>query len=136
LTQVHTLTKSWRPGHLFSAFFLRVAFAHEIANRAVCGGQRLFIGQETIRKCFRPGTLAESGAVHDRHVFLANEFGDEDVVVFRDIDARVGVKKAPRGGTQLTREVFRRTNSWSDRAGLRSCASLRQGDPAGLRAPV
>ena len=39
---------------------LRVALAHEIANRRVRGGQRLFVGQENDAEVFRPRTLAET----------------------------------------------------------------------------
>ena len=31
---------------------------------------------------FRPRTLAETGAMHERHVLLANHFGDKNVVAF------------------------------------------------------
>src|ERR1019366_3149052 len=53
-------------------------------------------GQEDDAEMFRSGTLAEAGAVHDRHVLLANEFGDKDVVALRDVDARVRIKSTAR----------------------------------------
>src|SRR5260370_33692091 len=90
-------------GARFSTIFLRVTFAHEIANSRVSGGQRLFVGQENDAEVLRPGTLAETGAVHHRHMLLANEFSDEDVVAFRDLDARVRVESPARRHTPYPR---------------------------------
>src|ERR1017187_1918475 len=81
----------------FSAFVLQVPLAEEIANRCVGGRQRLFVGQEDDAEVFRPRPLSEAGAVHDRHILLANQFGDEDVVSFRDVDARVRVESSTWG---------------------------------------
>src|ERR1700674_273282 len=90
-------------GARLSTIFLRIALAYEVANRRVSGGQRFFVGQENDAEMFGPGTLAETGAVHDRHILLANEFGDEDVVAFRDVDARVGVESPARRDTTHAR---------------------------------
>src|SRR6266851_5594269 len=90
-------------GARLSTIFLRVTFAHEIANRRVSGGQRFFVGEENDAEVFRPRTLAETGTVHDRHMLLANEFGDEDIVAFRDLDARVRVESPARRHTTHAR---------------------------------
>src|SRR5208282_4901806 len=37
-----------------------------------------------------------TGAVHDRHIFLANEFGDKNVVAFRNVDARIRIESPAR----------------------------------------
>src|ERR1700674_1268785 len=88
---------------LLTSYFLRVPLADEIANRRVSGGQRLFAGQENDAEVFRPGALAEPGAVYDRHMLLANKFGDEDVVAFRNVDAWVGVESPARRHTTHAR---------------------------------
>src|SRR5208282_6105013 len=75
---------------------LRVPLAHEVADRRICRSQRLFVGQENDTEMLRPRALAETGAVHDRHMLLANQFGDEDVVAFRDVDAWIGVESSAR----------------------------------------
>src|ERR1039458_8787044 len=82
---------------------LRVPLTDEIANRRVRGGQRLFVGQENDAEVFRPGTLAEAGAVHDRYMLLTNEFGYKNVVAFRDVDARVRVESPARRYTTHAR---------------------------------
>jgi hypothetical protein len=76
---------------------LRVAAADEIGNCVVGDGQRLFVGQENYAEMLGSWALAETGAVHYRHVLLANLFSHEDVVAFRDIDAGVSVERSARG---------------------------------------
>jgi hypothetical protein len=51
---------------------LCIALAHEIAYGGVSGGQRFFIGQENDAEVFCSRALSEAGAVHDRHMLLAN----------------------------------------------------------------
>src|SRR5258708_6880138 len=51
----------------------------------------------------RAGLLAEAGAVDDHDVFLADEFFDEDFVALRNVDAREGVERAPRGNAPYAR---------------------------------
>src|SRR5208283_274484 len=82
---------------------LRVTFAHEIANRRVCGRERLFVGQENYAEVLCPGTLPEARAVHDRHILLANQFLDKDVVAFRDVDAWIRVESSARLDTAYAR---------------------------------
>src|SRR5580658_4364662 len=82
---------------------LCVALAHEIGDRRIGSGERFFVGQENDAEMFCSRTLAETGAVHDRHMFLANQFGDEDLVAFRDVDARVGVECSARRHATYTR---------------------------------
>src|SRR5208282_6262755 len=82
---------------------LTVAFAHEVADRRVGSGQCLFVGQEDDAEVFCAGTLAETGAVNQRHMLLADDFGDEDVVAFRDVDAGIRIESSTGGDATYAR---------------------------------
>ena len=43
-----------------------------------------------------PWLLAEAGAMHYQHMFLHQEFFDEDVIAFGDIQSRESVERATR----------------------------------------
>ena len=82
-----------------------VALAHEFANRGVGGSQRLFVGQENDAEMFGSGTLTEAGAMHYGDMLLPNEFGYENVVALRNVDARVGVESTARRDTTNSRSL-------------------------------
>src|SRR5882672_8096526 len=75
---------------------LPVSFAQEGANRRVGRSQRFFIRQEHDAEMLRSGTLAEAGAVHHHYMLLADQFGDKDVVPFRNIERGIRVERATR----------------------------------------
>src|SRR5258708_38270953 len=80
-----------------------IAFADELGDSGVGGGQRLFVRQTHDAEVLRAGLLAEAGAVEDHDVFLADEFLDENYIALWDVDAREGVERAARGDATHSR---------------------------------
>src|ERR1700734_730923 len=88
-----------------------VALLNELGNRSVSLCQRFFIRQKYDAEVLRAGFLSEAGAVHHHHMFLANEFLDEDFVALGDIAfwktyAREGVESAARRNATHARGRF------------------------------
>src|SRR5580698_3110689 len=83
-----------------------IAFADELRNSRVGLCQRRFIWKEHDAEMLRAWFLAEAGTVHDHDMFLADEFFNEDLVAFGDIDFGVSVKSAARGNATHARCRF------------------------------
>jgi hypothetical protein len=83
---------------------LVIALFQEIGDGAVGLGKDLFVREEDDSEMLRTWALSKSGSMNNQDMLLANEFGDEYIVAFRNIDTRISVE-SPRGETQLTRGV-------------------------------
>src|SRR5438552_2227778 len=74
----------------------RISFLDEFRDRLVSLSEDLLIWQENDADVVCPGLLAEAGTMHDEHLFLHQEFFDEDVIAFGDFQSREGVERAAR----------------------------------------
>src|SRR2546423_2949772 len=74
----------------------RISFLNKLRDRLVSLAEDLFIWQENDAGMVCPGLLAETGAMHYQHMFLYQEFFDENVVAFGDVQSRKSIERAAR----------------------------------------
>ena len=89
---------------------LPVSFAQQVANCRIGAGQCFFVRQEHDAEMLGAGALTEAGAVYYHDVFLADQFGDEDVVPLGDVDRRIRVERSAGRDTAYAGSLRRTTS--------------------------
>src|SRR5882724_12013227 len=90
--------QGWRMGKRAWEEFLhsRISFLNKFRDRLVSLAEDLFVWQENDADVVGSGLLAEAGTMHDQHMFLHQEFFDEDVIAFGDVQSRKSIERAAR----------------------------------------
>jgi len=68
-----------------------ITLPHKIPDLGVRFLQHFFLGQEDNPEVLAPGALPETGTVDHQNVLLKKKVLDEDLVAFRNVDARKSV---------------------------------------------
>src|SRR5271157_1978783 len=75
---------------------LPVSFPHELRHCLVGSAQHRFLREKHNADVARARLLAEAGTVHDQHVLLLEQVGDEGKILFGDLQSGMRIESALR----------------------------------------